>query len=150
MLSGRATGLRETRVDHRRVVSYLAWSFISKLAGCILYSRVSSFIPYQAGVDRVHTLPQIPHHAGLTLTWPLPHSGSGICSNRKSSRPWKRTAFMSLPEDMLCCCVWGLELSRPIASYSFAGNARTMDKTRRFKKYRRSWNEILTLHVYNQ
>ena len=29
----------------------------------------------------------IPHHAGLTFTWPGPQTGSGISSNRKSSLP---------------------------------------------------------------
>jgi hypothetical protein len=48
---------------------------------------------------RIHTLPQIPHHAGLILICPLPHSGSGTCSYRRSSLPWNRTAFIILPAE---------------------------------------------------
>jgi hypothetical protein len=32
------------------------------------------------------------------LIWPFPHSGSGICSKRRSSRPWNRTAFIIFPD----------------------------------------------------
>jgi hypothetical protein len=39
-------------------------------------------------------VPQIPTHAGFTLTCPAFTSGMGISSKRRSCLPWKRSAFM--------------------------------------------------------
>jgi hypothetical protein len=62
---------------------------------------VSFTVLHLSSNHHVHTLPHMPHHAGLILICPLPHSGSGTCSKRKSSRPWKRTALIIFPADML-------------------------------------------------